>query len=198
MTKRYTATPYTDVETGETVIDLPQELVSELGWTGDTHLHWKIGKDGSVTVSAAEDVIQYTYERFFTDINILAEQIKASGTNYTHVIGLIRGGLIPAVVLSHKLGIPLRSVQWQTRNVSDFNHIPDSVRDEIITGRPLFVDDLIDSGTTIAQIFEDLGHEVDVATLYYNTAQSIKPRYYVNTIDRDVDERWIVFWWENV
>lgn len=196
MSKCYSATPYTDKETGETVIDLPQELVNELGWTGDTHLHWRIGKDGSVSVSAAQDVIEYTYDRFFTDITILAEQIKASGVKYTHIVGLVRGGLIPAVVLSHKLGLPLRAVQWQTRDKSDHNHIADSVRDEIHTGTPLFVDDLIDSGETASQIFDELGGEVDFAVLYYNIAQSIKPRYFVNTIDRNVDERWIVFWWE--
>jgi len=35
-----------------------------------------------------------------------------------------------------------------------------------------------------------------VAAMYYNTAQDVKVDFYHRTIDRNEDQRWVVFPWE--
>lgn len=41
-----------------------------------------------------------------TSVRILAEDLRASGRVPTTILGITRGGLIPAVMLSHFLGVP--------------------------------------------------------------------------------------------
>lgn len=48
-----------------------------------------------------------TWNDFEEDINLLTERIKASEFNFDGVYGIPRGGLIIAVCLSHRLGLPL-------------------------------------------------------------------------------------------
>ena len=40
-------------------------------------------------------------------VDRIATRITNEFSNITHIYGIPRGGLIPAVMLSHKLGIPL-------------------------------------------------------------------------------------------
>jgi len=40
-------------------------------------------------------------------VNSLTQQITQSGIQIENIFGLQRGGLIPAVMISHKLGIPM-------------------------------------------------------------------------------------------
>ena len=68
-------------------------------------------------------------------------------------IGVSRGGLIPGVMLSHKLDVPFEPLEWQTR---DGHYIKDTLK--LLSNKfedqsdILFVDDICDSGLTIKQI----------------------------------------------
>jgi len=48
-----------------------------------------------------------TWEEVEELVDLLAKQIAQSGYQIEYIFGLQRGGLIPAVLLSHKLGIPM-------------------------------------------------------------------------------------------
>lgn len=145
------------------------------------------------------DTINYTQGMFNEDLTSLVEQIQSSGQQYSLIVGLARGGLIPAVALSHRLNVPMEPLQWQTRSGGEKER-----KRSIITSlhkgeRILIVDDLIDSGRAMKELLEDWGADqskVDIAVLYYNPSQDIKPNFYNRIIDRSQDERWIVFWWE--
>lgn len=144
-------------------------------------------------------VITYTQEMYNEDMQRLFEQIRKGGEDYAFVVGLARGGLIPAVQVSHKLDIPLEPLQWQTRSGGVKEH-KQTIISALEQGQKLLiVDDLIDSGRAMRELIEDLGvdrSKLDIAVLYYNPAQDIKPDFFARIIDRRVDERWIVFWWE--
>ena len=81
--------------------------------------------------------------------------IKPHLVEYDAIIGLSRGGLVPAVELSHHLGIPMY--------IADISH-PDSNGDntdqhcDIIPAiketNLLIVDDILDSGWTIKSLIE--------------------------------------------
>ena len=107
-------------------------------------------------------------------VEILVDNLhrKILKTNFEaeHIMGLPRGGLIPAVILSHKMGIPL------TNNILD---------DKI-----LIIDDICDSGETLQKF-----SKFHTAALHYKPHTSIfEPHFYANTHNSD---GWIVYPWEN-
>ena len=75
-----------------------------------------------------------TWEEIEELVDLLCLQIVRSGYQITDIYGLQRGGLIPAVLISHKLGIPM------TKGT--------------ISPTTLIVDDICDSGETFKKIFQ--------------------------------------------
>ena len=145
------------------------------------------------------DKLIYTQLMFNRDMDRLADQINKSVVSYDCIIGLARGGLIPAVCLSHKLGVSMNPVVWQTRDGGFQNKI-ENLKEDITSGaKILIVDDMIDSGHALKSFLDS--HEITVddvhiASLFFNVAQPIRPDYYCRIIDREMDNRWIEFWWE--
>lgn len=129
------------------------------------------------------------------------------------IVGLSRGGLIPATVLSHMTDIPLFPVKYSSKsgNGDNKNHdnelpaiAPWFSKDEL--GEPLLnvptlliMDDISDSGNTLREVsdhYRSKGHRVYTAALYYKelTNAVIVPDIIWNTIPEDFD--WIIFPWE--
>lgn len=139
------------------------------------------------------NVYHYTREVFDNAIDCLVHQIKHSGVDYNYIVGLTRGGLIPAVVLSHKLGIPMLASNWATDRKKPsltLMDILDNPRNKV-----LLVDEILDSGNTVRSFIEMHG-KTDVAVLVYNVEQEVVPNYFVKSIHRSVFPDWIEFWWE--
>ena len=157
----------------------------------------------------ATSIIDYTFTEFRNGIQDIAKQIEESGFAPDYLVGIVRGGSVPAVYLSHKLKIPVVMVAWNTRDNTEFG--TDSVTwipEDLLDGkRVIIVDDIVDGGQTIKELLEDwqksvlapVPHEnVRIAAMWYNTAQDVAVDFYHKTIDRDSDSRWIVFDWEAV
>lgn len=104
------------------------------------------------------------------DINILVEDlcntIKQSGAQIKSITGIERGGLIPAVMISHKLSIP-----YVTK----------------INKHTLVVDDICDTGETLKNIVSGY-----TATLHYKPTAIFTPDFY----SKEVGTEWIVYPWE--
>jgi uncharacterized protein len=99
--------------------------------------------------------------------------------NLMYVTGPARGGLIPAVLLSHKLGI-------EYITVDNAVFLKPDIRSKI-----LLIDDICDSGQT----FIDFQHwNFSTASLLWRNTSKYIPEYYAESI---VDNSWIVFPWEN-
>ena len=144
------------------------------------------------------------HDAFVADVRALAAAIVADGTwQPTFLIGIGRGGLVPAVYLSHASGLPTLSCDLSSR-VRDF-------ADEVLVRlaghtrageRLLFVDDINDSGRTIAALRAALADAgavagaVRVATLIENTVSAERVDYAARTIDRTTTKDWYVFPWE--
>lgn len=114
------------------------------------------------------------------DINTAIERLAINITNseikISAIGGLPRGGLIPAVMLSHRLNIPFVS----QANVSN------------ITGNILIVDDICDSGKTLKRFkFED---NIYTATLHYKTTAKYEPHFWWRIAP---ENEWIVYPWES-
>ena len=104
------------------------------------------------------------------DIDSLVEElcsrIVMSGLQIKSITGIERGGLIPAVMVSHRLKIP-----YVTR----------------INKGTLVIDDICDTGKTLKYITSGF-----TATLHYKQTADYKPDFYA----KEVGDEWIVYPWE--
>jgi xanthine phosphoribosyltransferase len=155
---------------------------------------------------AAEPVLLYLpYERFLEEVETLAQAIEADPWTPDVLVGIGRGGLVPAAYLSHRMGIQMLSVDHSSGEAGFADELLDKLAAKIGTGRRvLIVDDINDSGGTIqylrAAIEAKTGDSTGlrVAVLVHNIRSKAKVEYHGSEIDRDQDKRWYVFPWEAV
>jgi xanthine phosphoribosyltransferase len=154
-------------------------------------------------------IIDYEYNDFRSGIDKIAKAITASGWSPDYIVGIVRGGAVPAVYLSHKLKIPVQMVHWNTRDTTIFDKESNCwIPEDIHNGKKvLIVDDIVDGGDTIRELLEDwyqstagLGDlpidNIRISAMIYNTSQDVKVDFYDRTIDRNEDSRWVIFPWE--
>ncbi len=142
-----------------------------------------------------------TTDDFFKAVACLHQQIRNSEDTFDSVVGISRGGLISGVILSHRLEIPFRPIEWSLRD-SHRKYIPPDIIVDAWEGKKiLLVDDIVDSGETIVTIknrFGDSSKNVKVACLVYNKEQQLViPDFWYESIDRNEDKDWVNFWWES-
>jgi xanthine phosphoribosyltransferase len=155
---------------------------------------------------AAEPVLLYLpYERFLEEVETLAQAIEADPWTPDVLVGIGRGGLVPAAYLSHRMGIQMLSVDHSSGEAGFADELLDKLAAKIGDGRRvLIVDDINDSGGTIqylrAAIEAKTGDSTGlrVAVLVHNIRSKAKVEYHGSEIDRDQDKRWYVFPWEAV
>ena len=136
----------------------------------------------------------------------LRDAIAAGDWRPDTIVGIGRGGLVPAVYLSHAIDVPMRSIDLSARD-------SDAVTQAGLTAiaarsrageRLLFLDDINDSGRTIAFVRAALAAadgdaaNVRFATLIDNSRSAERVELAARTIDRDVVKDWFVFPWEAV
>lgn len=116
------------------------------------------------------------------------------------IIGIARGGLIPAVRLSHILG----EVELKVIDVKFYKGIDERAERPTITipihgdiegKKVIIVDDVSDTGKTLQVVIEEVkkrgAKDIKVACLAMKPWTSVVPDFYVFRTDK-----WIVFPWE--
>ncbi|MFZ5747797.1 MAG: phosphoribosyltransferase [Pseudomonadota bacterium] len=146
------------------------------------------------------------HDEFVAQVHALATALSAdAGWAPSFLIGIGRGGLAPAVYLSHATGLPMLSVDHSSK-VEDFADAPlQRLAERTRRGeRLLLIDDINDSGATIGRLRDALAEagalpgSVRFATLIDNERSSQKVDYRARMIDRRVTKDWFVFPWEAV
>ena len=141
-----------------------------------------------------------SWEQFGVACRELAQQVADSGFEAEVLIAVARGGLVPGGGLSYALGVKLTDAI----NVEFYTDVHETLPDPVllapmldtdsITGRRLLVvDDVVDSGRTLALVLDLLrrhGAEARSAVLYAKSASAVDPDF----VWRRTDE-WIVFPW---
>lgn len=140
-------------------------------------------------------------DAFLRQIEALAGAIRTSGWRPDHLVGIGRGGLVPATYLSHATGLPMLSVDLSAK-LPDFGEALLAKLAERATAgeRLLFVDDINDSGRTINAVRDAMmgAETVRFAVLMDNIRSTAPVDYRAETIDRAVTKDWFVFPWEAV
>jgi len=162
--------------------------------------------------------IYHTWADVEAQTQEILRQITVSNWRPDYVVGLTRGGLTPANLISQYLGcrmetlkVSLRDGEQQETNCwmaeDAFGYDSDTRKNILI------VDDINDSGATLNWIRQDWmsscfatspvwegiwGHNVRVACLYDNeSSQSEIPvSYSAVNINKAAEDVWIVFPWE--
>lgn len=121
------------------------------------------------------DVLNETWEEYIKDLEILTEKVKKSNANFDFIIGIPRGGLIPATYISHQLEIPL---------------IVDDIYTLITPIKLLVIDDISDTGHTLERYKKN---NVTIATLHIKTGTEVIPDFYVREFPKTT---WIKYPYE--
>jgi hypoxanthine phosphoribosyltransferase len=145
----------------------------------------------------------FDHDALVEGVHALSAAVEAGEWRPNLLVGIGRGGLAPAVYLSHRMGLPLVSVDHSTR-IAPFGAalIAALARRSRDGERLLFVEDINDSGRTIGEIRAALQEEGSVAeairfaVLLDNSRSSQRVDYHFRTIDRAVQKDWFVFPWE--
>jgi hypoxanthine phosphoribosyltransferase len=122
-----------------------------------------------------------------------------------YIVGITRGGNVPATIISNMTGIKCEAVKISLR---DDDTPPQSVWN-IGSGNILIVDDINDTGATFNWIIHDwkkktcahvFGNSVRFAVLTDNLAsEAIRPvDYSCHEINKDENDVWLIYPWEDV
>ena len=164
--------------------------------------------------------IYIDYEQMHGHVHDLLRKINADWFKPVYVFGLTRGGLLPAILISQYLNIPMHTLKVSLRDGEEcesnawmsedaYGHIE---YDPMATGdgrkNILIVDDINDTGATLKWIVDDWQsscmphddrwdnvwhHNVKFAVIVDNLASEQKVNYSSMEINKAEDPSWIVF-----
>lgn len=164
--------------------------------------------------------VYISYDQLKGHVQEIIRQINSDGWRPDYVVGITRGGLLPAVLISQYLDIPMHTLKvslrdgkeedcdhncWMAEDAFGYGGIDDPIGEKV---NMLIVDDINDTGATISWIKEDWkssclpndpvwetvwGHNVRFAALVNNLASKEEISYHSMEVNKDEDPCWIVF-----
>jgi xanthine phosphoribosyltransferase len=160
--------------------------------------------------------LKISWQDFQFTMGKLCRDISTSDWRPDYVVGITRGGLLPAVMISHYLNVPMQSLDVSLRDGGECTSNLGMAEDAFEGKNILVVDDINDQGSTLNWIMNDWpsgcfssdarweniwGNNVRFAVVVDNLSSqcSVGMNYWgidVNNAEKDV---WIEFpyeeWW---
>ena len=131
---------------------------------------------------------------------LMKRQMNQDGWTPEYIIGLSRGGNVPATIFSHLFNVPARILNVSFRDFPEQDDMDKFLSWAYLTNKNvLIVDDINDSGATFKYIEENFGRDnarVRFAALINNKPSKVKINYQGYEINKDEAPTWIVFPWE--
>jgi len=142
----------------------------------------------------------------------IARQMSAHDWKPDYIVGITRGGLVPANLLSQYTGIKMYTLNISLRDSNESESNLWMAEDAFKGKKILIVDDINDQGSTINWIKQDWpsgcfpdddkwhqvwGDNVRFAVLTHNSGSQFKdPDYFVWNVDKRHEDCWLVYPWE--
>jgi uncharacterized protein len=140
--------------------------------------------------------LHVTWDEYHRLIEQLIAQVHESGYKFDAILCLARGGLRIGDVVSRVYDMPLailaassyREAAGTEQGRLDIGEFITKTGGEI-AGKVLLLDDLVDSGVTMARVIEHLKQrfpaiqEVRTAVLWYKAVSTFRPDYFVQYLD---------------
>lgn len=138
----------------------------------------------------SKDKMLISYSDYIEVVNYCIELIEVAGYKPDVIVGIERGGCIPAVQISHHLNTDYTTAVKVSDNVYD-------VQEDRIGGNILLVDDIADTGATFQNVSTAIWSSGRIATcsLYkrYNSIHT--PNFFAKNVEKN---SWLVFPWEDL
>ncbi len=135
----------------------------------------------------------------------IATDIESSGWEPEMIVGIARGGLVPATMLSYRFECDMQPLVWQTSKGSAQESNLWLPEDAVAGKHILIVDNVVRTGTTLQQIMSDWdlsvvnnidwGQGVKFACLHRCVDSEIMPQYVGDTI---TSTQQMIYPWENL
>ena len=140
----------------------------------------------------------------------IVNQMYADNWRPDYIVGITRGGLIPAVLMSHYTGIKMHTLDVRLRDGDHDCETNTWMAEDAGNGRKILVlDDINDTGETFKWIKQDWegsvvndiawGNDVRFAAIIDNIPSEMDVEYSSMEINKMEDPSWIVFpfeeWW---
>ncbi len=153
------------------------------------------------------DKVHYTWKDIEHMIQNITNLMYADNWRPDYIVGLTRGGLVPATIMSNMTGITMYALDVRFRDTDKDYKGPEHNgmmnKDALIGNNILIIDDINDTGRTFQWIKDDWntdeawGKNVRTAALVDNGASKFGEVDYtaleINKLEKDV---WVVFPWE--
>lgn len=162
--------------------------------------------------------VYYTQENVNSWVHHIIRSMYAENWKPDYIVGLTRGGLVPAIMFSHYMNVPMQTLNVSLRDSAigpesnlwmaedAFGYNMDQPK------KILIVDDINDSGATLNWVMEDWqsgclpndpkwnnvwNNNVRFAVMVNNEASEFKtPDYVGKIINKAERDEWVVFPWE--
>lgn len=156
----------------------------------------------------------YDYVHIHEMVNDISFQMYKDSWRPDYIVGLTRGGLVPAVIMSNALDIPMHTLKVNLRDHVEGSESNCWMSEDAFNGKNiLIVDDINDTGATLDWIIQDWqssslpddpnwltvwGNNVRIAVLIDNLSSNFsrKVDYSAKEINKAEEDTWIVYPWE--
>ena len=145
--------------------------------------------------------INYDYQQIHGFCCTLANRL--SYKKFDSVVGVSRGGLIPATIIAEKMNVrELRTIGVRSYQLNGIGKRKDSVLYQscspYLVGDVLLIDDISDTGETFKFLIDHFGRNKNIislttCSLFVRRSSNYIPDYYHQDI---IGNDWIVFPWE--
>ena len=137
----------------------------------------------------------YSWKECLIDIQKIARQVSLSDFKPDVIVGVSRGGLVPAVALSHWFKLPMVPIRTSLRDFPAWEtYTPEKKHKNV-----LIVDDVCDGGETFHKINDEIKEFCDLAkfaSLWWNNECNFTPHVFAREVAKDSENLWIHFPWE--
>lgn len=159
--------------------------------------------------------VYYTDAQIDALVHEIIRQLVRDNWRPDYIVGITRGGLIPAVKLSQYLGVPMETLKISLRGGAAGQECESNcwMSEDAYDGKKiLIVDDINDTGATLTWLKQDWSlsayrndpkwdgiwnESVRFAVLFDNVANAVDVNYVGKDINKAENDEWIVFPWEN-